>query len=129
MNLVRNLRTAVRIPISYQIKVVTDDEMVAFSSALNISSGGVLLAQIPGLPVGGRCGVVIFLLDGELGRRVVASGMVVRSDDRGTAIQFHKGLNPESADALETLLASLGAEEGDGRAQREPDVNLPGAGA
>lgn len=129
MNLVRNLRNAVRIPIGYQIKVVTDDEMVAFSSALNISSGGVLLAPIPGLPVGGRCGVVIFLLDGELGRRVVASGIVVRSDDRGTAIQFHKGLNPESAEALETLLASLGPEEGDGMAEGEPGVNLPNASA
>lgn len=107
MTIAHNQRTAPRVPIGYRIKVVTDDEMVAFSSALNISAGGLLLAPLPSLPVGGRCGVVIFLLDGELGRRVVAKGTIIRSDAFGTAIQFQKGLNPESMEALETLLASL----------------------
>lgn len=107
MTFAHNQRSAPRVPIGYRIKVVTDDEMVAFSSALNISAGGLLLAPLPALPVGGRCGVVIFLLDSELGRRVVAKGTIIRSDAFGTAIQFQKGLNPESTEALEMLMASL----------------------
>lgn len=102
-----NQRTAPRVPIGYRIKVITDDEMVAFSSALNISAGGLLVAPMASLPVGGRCGVVIFLLDGELGKRVVAKGTVIRTDELGTAIQFLPGLNPESREALDTLIASL----------------------
>ena len=117
MNATHNQRKAPRVPIGYQIKVVTEDEMVAYSSALNISTAGLLLTPLPGLSVGARCGVVIFLLDRELGKRVVAKGTVVRSDELGTAIQFQHGLNSESLEALETLVASLHPQVGG------PDLN------
>ena len=102
-----NQRTHPRIPIGYRIMVVTDDDMVAYISARNISTSGLLLAPPLALPVGGRCGVVIFLMDSELGRRVVARGTVVRSGPDGTAIQFQKGIEKESYEALVTLVDSL----------------------
>lgn len=103
-------RIAPRVPIGYRIKVVTDDELVSYTSALNISIGGLLLAPPMALEVGGQCGVVIFLLDGELGKRVVARGTVVRSNASGTAIQFQNGLGTESYEALVALVDSLSPE-------------------
>lgn len=106
-----NQRSAPRIPIGYRIMVVTDDAMVAYINALNLSTQGLLLSPPLALPVGGKCGVVIFLMDSELGRRVVTRGTVVRSGTGGTAIQFQKQLDPESYEALVTLVDSLGARE------------------
>jgi hypothetical protein len=102
-----NQRGAPRIPIGYRIMVVTDDEMVAYIHALNLSTDGLLLSPPLALPVGGKCGVVIFLMDSELGRRVVTRGTVVRSDPGGTAIHFQKKLDKDSYAALVALVDSL----------------------
>ena len=95
-----------RIPIAYRVKVVTDDQMIAYASARNISLGGLLFEPTPALPVGRPCGIAIFLMDQETGKRIVARGIVVRSDALGTAIQFEKPLDRTSGELLETLVHS-----------------------
>jgi hypothetical protein len=95
-----------RIPIGYRVKVVTDDQMIAYASALNVSLGGLLLEATPALPIGRPCGIAIFLLDQETGKRIVARGVVVRSDAAGTAIQFTKALEAESRSLMEALIHS-----------------------
>ena len=99
-------RSSPRIPIGYRVKVVTDDQMIAYASALNVGLGGLLLEPTPSLPVGRPCGVAIFLMDLETGKRIVARGIVVRSDAQGTAIQFTKALEQTSRELLETLIHS-----------------------
>ncbi|GLH68930.1 hypothetical protein GETHPA_04630 [Geothrix rubra] len=95
-----------RVPIGYRVKVVTDDHMIAYASALNVSQGGLLLEATPALPVGRPCGVAIFLMDQETGKRIVARGVVVRSDALGTAIQFTKALEADNRALLEALIHS-----------------------
>jgi hypothetical protein len=99
-------RTFPRVPIGYRVKIVTDDRMIAYASALNVSLGGLLLEPTPALPVGRPCGVAIFLMDQETGKRIVARGVVVRSDRHGTAIQFTKALEAESRSLMEALIHS-----------------------
>ena len=101
------LRQSSRFPVGFRVKVITPDEMISFTSAQNLSRGGILLTQPPCLEVGTRCGVAIFLTDAEEGRRVVAYGTVVRSDARGNAIHFTKDLDKDSRAVLDELLASL----------------------
>jgi hypothetical protein len=102
-----------RIPISYQVKLVADDRIIAYPRAVNISMGGILLRGPAHLPVGSHCGVAILLADADAGRRVVARGTVVRTDQLGIAISFSKALDPESENALRWLIQALapGAEE------------------
>ena len=95
-----------RIPIGYRVKVVTDDQMIAYASALNVSLGGLLLEATPTLPIGRPCGIAIFLMDQETGKRIVARGVVVRSDAAGTAIQFTKALEAESRALMKALIHS-----------------------
>ncbi|HEX9008954.1 MAG TPA: PilZ domain-containing protein [Holophagaceae bacterium] len=95
-----------RVPIGYRVKVVTDDQMIAYASALNVSQGGLLLEPTPALAPGRPCGVAIFLMDQETGKRIVARGIVVRSDPHGTAIQFTKPLEAENRALMEALIHS-----------------------
>ena len=105
-----------RIPIAYQVKLVAEDQMITFQTALNLSMGGILLSGPGRLPVGSHCGVAILLADGGAGRRVVARGTVVRSDAQGMAIAFSKALDRPSEDSLRELIHSLGPEpEGPGQ--------------
>lgn len=103
------LRGATRHTVGYRVKVITADQMITFTSALNLSRSGILLTPPPELAVGSRCGVAIFLTDHEEGRRVIAYGTVVRSDARGNAIHFTKELDKDSLATLEDLMASLAA--------------------
>ena len=107
MNPATDLRQSPRIPISYEVKLVVEDRMIAYTSALNLSLGGILLKRREGLPVGTPCGVAILLGAGDPGRRVVARGTVVRSDAQGVAVAFSKALDPNSLAALQSLIASL----------------------
>ncbi|MDR3683370.1 MAG: PilZ domain-containing protein [Geothrix sp.] len=102
-----------RIPITYQVKVVTDDRIIVYSKAINLSLGGILVSGRDQLPEGSHCGVAILLVEGEPGRRVVARGTVVRTDQQGMAIAFSKALDPESEKSLRWLIRSLspGAED------------------
>jgi hypothetical protein len=102
-----------RIPIAYQVKVVADDRIIVYSKAVNLSLGGILVHGRDHLPVGTHCGVAILLVEGEPGRRVVARGTVVRTDQQGMAVAFSKALDPESEASLRWLIHSLspGAEE------------------
>lgn len=102
-----------RIPVAYQVKVVAEDRSIAYPEALNLSMGGILVSGRDQLPVGSHCGVAILLAPGELGRRIVARGTVVRTDQQGMAIAFSKALDPESEESLRGLIRSLapGAEE------------------
>lgn len=100
-----------RVPIGFRVKVVTDDQMIAYASALNVSLGGLLVEPTPGLPVGLSCGIAIFLMDQETGKRIVARGIVVRSDARGTAVQFTKPLDKVSREHLEALVHSHTPED------------------
>ena len=101
-----------RIPIAYQVKLVAEDQMITFPTALNLSMGGILLNGPGRLPVGSHCGVAILLADGGTGRRIVARGTVVRNDAQGMAIAFSKALDRNSEDSLRALIHSLdpGAE-------------------
>ena len=101
-----NHRAFPRVPIGYRVKVVTDDQMIAYASALNVSLGGLLVQPTPALPVGRLCGVAIFLMERDTGKRIVARGIVVRNDLRGTAIQFTQALEAESRSLMEALIHS-----------------------
>lgn len=96
-----------RIPIAFQVKLVADDRIIAFPTAINVSMGGILLEGRDLLPVGSQCGVAILLANGDAKRRVVARGTVVRNDDLGMAITFSKTLDAGSAASLRTLIQSL----------------------
>ncbi len=96
-----------RVPISYQVKLVAEDRIIAYPFAINLSLGGILVGGTERLPVGSQCGVAILLTTGEPGRRVVARGTVVRSDAKGMAIAFSKTLDPGSEEALRALIQSL----------------------
>jgi len=113
MSLPHEARQYRRVPIGYQVKVVADDRIIVYSKAINLSLGGILVNGKDRLPVGSHCGVAILLVDGEPGRRVVARGTVVRTDQQGMAIAFSKALDRESEQSLRWLLHSLspGAEE------------------
>jgi len=113
MTLPPEVRQYRRIPIAYQVKVVADDRIIVYSKAINLSLGGILVNGRDQLPVGSHCGVAILLVDGEPGRRVVARGTVVRTDQQGMAIAFSRALDKESEQSLRWLLHSLspGAEE------------------
>jgi hypothetical protein len=102
-----------RIPIAYLVKVVAEDRIIVYSKAINLSMGGILVSGHDQLPVGSHCGVAILLATGEAGRRVVARGTVVRTDQQGMAIAFSRALDPESDASLRWLIHSLspGAEE------------------
>ena len=102
-----------RIPIAYQVKVIADDRIIVYSKAVNLSLGGILVSGQDPLPVGSHCGVAILLVDGEPGRRVVARGTVVRTDQQGMAVAFSRALDRESEESLRWLIRSLspGAEE------------------
>jgi len=99
-----------RVPISYHVKLVVDDRIIAYPRALNLSMGGILLKSRELLPVGSECGVAILLAQGGPGRRVVARGTVVRIDQEGMAIAFTKALDPSSEASLRHLIELLGAE-------------------
>ncbi|HJW72472.1 MAG TPA: PilZ domain-containing protein [Geothrix sp.] len=96
-----------RFPISYQVKLVVEDRIIAFSSAIDLSMGGILVSGDHHLNIGTECGVAILLGKGEPGRRVVTRGTVVRVDTRGTALAFSRTLDASSADSLRTLIGSL----------------------
>jgi hypothetical protein len=102
-----------RIPVTYQVKVVAEDRIIAYPEAINLSLGGILVGGREQLAVGSHCGVAILLANGEAGRRVVARGTVVRASQQGMAIAFSKALDPDSEAALRWLLHALspGAEE------------------
>lgn len=110
MRSVSQKRVFPRVPISYRVKVVTDDHIIAYASALNVSMGGILFEPTPSLPVGRPCGVAIFLMDQEIGKRIVARGIVVRSDSLGTAVQFTKVPENGSHDLLAALVQSHATE-------------------
>ncbi len=102
-----------RIPIAYEVKLVVEDRMISFSSAIDLSMGGILVDNSRPLPVGTSCGLAILLGAGSPGKRIVTRGMVVRADERGIAIAFSKALDPGSVESLKALIHSLdpGAEE------------------
>jgi hypothetical protein len=96
-----------RIPTTYQVKLVVEDQIIAYPSALDLSMGGILVDSRKLLPLGSPCGVAILLADREIGQRVVARGTVVRSDARGLAIDFSKALDAGSEASLRALIHSL----------------------
>ena len=116
-----------RVPIAYQVKVIAENQMITYSTAINLSMGGILVRGQKHLPVGTPCGVAILFGKGEPGRRVVARGMVVRSDSLGMAIAFSKALDPNSEGALQMLIHSLdpGAEEAVEPLPESPNGQLP----
>jgi len=101
------LRQFPRIPVNYRVKLVSPDRIIAFSSAIDISMGGILVNGQDRLDVGVECGVAILLENAETGKRVVTRGTVVRSDAYGMAIKFSKVLDPASSEALKMLIRSL----------------------
>lgn len=102
-----------RVPIAYRVKLVAEDRIIGYPSAIDLSMGGILVGGRERLPLGSACGVAILVAEGEPGQRIVARGTVVRSDARGMAIAFSKALDRASEEALRALLQSLapGADE------------------
>ncbi|GLH72191.1 hypothetical protein GETHLI_06930 [Geothrix limicola] len=117
---IRNRRFR-RIPIAYHVKLVSDDRIIAYPEAIDLSMGGILLKGRDQLPVGCQCGVAILLANGDAGRRVVARGTVVRNDERGMAIAFSKALDSGSEASLRKLIHSL-------EAGAEDELDSPGPG-
>jgi hypothetical protein len=117
------LRQFPRIPVNYRVKLVSPDRIIAYSSAIDISMGGILVNGQDRLPVGVECGVAILLENADTGKRVVTRGTVVRSDAYGMALRFSKELDPASSHALKMLIRSLcaGADQ--------PNQSQPGAHA
>lgn len=101
-----------RVPIGFRVKIVTEDHLITFGSACNLSEGGILLRFTPELAPGRECGIAIFLLDQEVGERIIARGRVTRSDASGTALQFTRPLDGTSHRLLATLLLSQRPPEG-----------------
>ncbi len=101
-----------RIPIAYEVRLIVEDTMLSFPSAIDLSMGGMLLDGSHPLAVGTNCGVAILLGAGEPGKRVVTRGTVVRADARGIAIAFSRALDVGSEVSLRALIQSLepGAE-------------------
>jgi hypothetical protein len=93
-----------RFPIAYKVKLVVDDRIIVYPTAIDLSMGGILVGGPDQVPVGTLCGIAILLGDG---RNVVARGTVVRSDGRGMAIHFAKALEPASEEALLSLIRSI----------------------
>lgn len=100
-------RRSRRVPISYQVKLVAEDQLISYASAVNVSLSGILLRGPVRLPVGSQCGVAILIADGGMGQRIVTRGTVVRDDPEGLAIAFSRSLDPLSADSLRALIQSL----------------------
>lgn len=96
-----------RVPIGYRVKIVTDEEMISYAAARNVSLGGLLFEPTPALKVGHPCGIAILLTAQDTGKRIVARGQIVRSDALGTAVQFTRPLDPASLTLLESLVQSL----------------------
>lgn len=88
MNAVPDQRTHERIPFSQKVKVVSMGRIAAYTVAINIGMGGVLLRSATNLPVGTQCRVAIPVPDGDGTRPLLAEGLVVRSDEGGTAVKF-----------------------------------------
>ncbi len=89
-------RTSERIPARNRVKILVQGRMVAYTMAINLSLGGVLVAAAPPLPLGSRCELALFTAQNGQGRGILTEGTVVRSDSQGTAIQFLQALPPES---------------------------------
>lgn len=87
--------------------MVAHDRIIAYSSAIDISMGGIMVGGPERLPVGCECGVAILLENAAAGKRVVTRGTVVRSDAHGMAIKFSKTLDEGSYEALRTLIRAL----------------------
>lgn len=102
-----------RVPIAYEVKLIVEDRMISFPSAIDLSLGGILVDNSSPLPLGTNCGLAILLGAGSPGKRIVTRGMVVRADERGIAIAFAKALDAGSVESLKALIHSLdpGAEE------------------
>jgi len=96
-----------RVPIAYEVKLIVEDRIISFPSAIDLSLGGILVDGRSPLPVGTTCGLAILLGAGEPGKRIVTRGMVVRVDERGVAIAFSRNLEPASTEALKLLIHSL----------------------
>jgi hypothetical protein len=103
-------RRSRRVPIAFQVRLVAEDQLISFASALNLSLGGILLKGPGRLPVGSQCGVAILLAEGVPGRRVVTRGTVVRNDAQGMAIAFSRALDSSSEETLRALILSLDPE-------------------
>jgi hypothetical protein len=92
------------------VKVVSEDRIIAYPSAINLSLSGILVGGPERLPVDSPCGVAILLESAEAGKRIVTRGRVVRADSTGMAIAFTRDLEPASLEALKALIRSLQAE-------------------
>ena len=100
MTLPTDLRVSERISIGLRVKVVPKGRTAALAFAVNISLGGMLLGAAPSLPVGTSCDFAILVPGSKLGQAIKATGTVVRSDARGTAIRFGQTLKPEVVQAV-----------------------------
>ena len=89
----RDLRAARRVPFERRVRFWTQDRRSSEILAVNISRSGLLLGGNPMVPVGQACEVGLPPA-GPLGSKpFLAKGMVVRSDERGTAIRFLSALD------------------------------------
>jgi len=95
-----DLRTSRRIPIENRVQVRTNARKVFNALAINLSMGGLLLSAAPPLPVGSACELSILLPNGHLGNKVLAKGTVIRSDERGTAIQFERAFDEKVCNTI-----------------------------
>ncbi len=105
----KNQRTFERVPFSQKIKVMSMGRMVAYTMAINLGMGGVLLKAANPLPIGRKLRLDIPATGFGGGGRIVAEGTVIRSDPAGMAVQFLNPLEPAGFEALLGQVAGLPA--------------------
>jgi len=82
----KDLRAFPRMPLGRGARVKLRAPTRASSRAENISMGGLLLGPTPAMPAGAACEFAV--AGSPDGGRILLKGLVIRSDERGTAIRF-----------------------------------------
>jgi heme/copper-type cytochrome/quinol oxidase subunit 4 len=88
-----DLRASERIPIRHRVQVQTIGRMTSYALALNISMGGLFLSAATALPVGSSCRLEIPIPGRTAGEGIITDGIVIRSNDMGSAIKFDRVLD------------------------------------
>lgn len=100
MSVSKNERTSERIPYHQKVKVVSVGRLVAYTMAINVGLGGVLLSASPALPIGSQCRITLPATGPGGAGRIEAEGTVVRQGADGTAVRFASALEASAFDGL-----------------------------
>lgn len=92
-----------RVPFRVEATLRTNDGLYSSTPISNLAVGGCLLDMKGDFSVGTPCELTIELAAAEYPIRVVVSGEIVRSDDKGLAVKF-SGTDPDSLHHLKNII-------------------------